>query len=272
MAGVCEHRPGARPVITTTALDQWRHKVPWLPTDQIEQDLVLSRVIVEIANHPLLGDELEFRGGTCLHKVFLDRPLRYSEDLDYVRRSSGGVGEVLDALREVGDNVGFDRIRTQVSRHPKVRFDSTFLDGGPLRLKVEMNTFERSPARPLQRISFDVDSPWFAGTAELLTFAMEELVATKVRALYQRSKGRDLFDLWLAVKHAGLAPVAIAACFAPYRPDGWSKALAINNLTAKVNDRRFIDDLSLLIPSWPPDYTLEAGAEVAQAVIAAIDD
>lgn len=146
-------------MITTTALDQWRHKVPWLPTDQIEQDLVLSRMIVEIANHPLLGDELVFRGGTCLHKLLLDRPLRYSEDLDYVRRSSGGVGEVLDALREVGDNVGFDQIRTQVSKHPKVRFDSTFLDGGLLRVKVEMNTFERSPARPLQRISFELIPP-----------------------------------------------------------------------------------------------------------------
>ncbi|MBK6310367.1 MAG: nucleotidyl transferase AbiEii/AbiGii toxin family protein [Candidatus Microthrix sp.] len=101
---------------------------------------------------------------------------------------------------------------------------------------------------------------------------MEELVATKIRALYQRSKGRDLFDLWLAVEHAGLAPVAIAACFAPYRPDGWSKPLAIDNLTDKVSDRRCVDDLSLLIPTWPPNYTLEAGAEVAQAVIAAIDD
>lgn len=88
------------------------------------------------------------------------------------------------------------------------------------------------------------------------------------------NEARDaiFFDLWLAVEHAGLAPVAIAACFAPYRPDGWSKPLAIDNLTDKVSDRRFVDDLSLLIPTWPPNYTLEAGAEVAQAVIAAIDD
>ncbi|MDZ7734161.1 MAG: nucleotidyl transferase AbiEii/AbiGii toxin family protein [Acidimicrobiia bacterium] len=43
-----------------------------------------SRLIVAIANHPLLGEELVFRDGTCLHKVVLPEPLRYSEDLDYV--------------------------------------------------------------------------------------------------------------------------------------------------------------------------------------------
>ena len=65
----------------------WSRVAPWLTEEQIEQDLVLSRLIVEIANHPVLGEELVFRGGTCLHKVVLPEPLRYSEDLDYVRAS-----------------------------------------------------------------------------------------------------------------------------------------------------------------------------------------
>jgi predicted nucleotidyltransferase component of viral defense system len=45
---------------------------------------VLSRLIIEIANNATLGEELVFRGGTCLHKLYLSKPLRYSEDLDYV--------------------------------------------------------------------------------------------------------------------------------------------------------------------------------------------
>jgi len=40
----------------------------------------------------------------------------------------------------------------------------------------------------------------------VLTFEPAELVATKLRALYQRRMGRDLFDLWLALTHIGLDP------------------------------------------------------------------
>jgi predicted nucleotidyltransferase component of viral defense system len=63
-----------------------------------------------------------------------------------------------------------------------------------MRIKIEVNTYERSPARPLERVPFAVESHWFAGSADVLTFSAAELVATKIRALYQRSKGRDLSD------------------------------------------------------------------------------
>jgi hypothetical protein len=135
-------------VITEAELAHWSQHVPWPELEQVEQDLVLSRLIVEIANHPLLGGELIFRGGTCLHKVWLDRPWRYSEDLDYVRRTAGGVGEILDALRDVTTAVGFDSVQTDVRRYPKTRLDTTFVRGGRMRIKTEMNTSERSPARP----------------------------------------------------------------------------------------------------------------------------
>jgi predicted nucleotidyltransferase component of viral defense system len=250
-------------------LDQWRAQVPWDTPDVVEQDLVLSRLIVEIANHPLLGDELVFRGGTCFHKVWLDRPWRYSEDLDYVRRTGGGVGPILDALREVADAVGFDRATTDVRRHPKSRLFSTFRSGQPMRIKIEMNTFERSPARPRSKVAYRVDNEWFSGQADVATFALEELVATKIRALYQRRKGRDLFDMWLAVEEADLSPEAIAAAFDPYRPEGWTRSLALENL-AKLDDTRFTTDLDTLVVVWPERYTIEAGAAVAETVIAAV--
>lgn len=235
-------------MITQADVQHWRSKVPWIAADNVEQDLVLSRLIVEIANHSLLGRELVFRGGTCLHKIWLDRPWRYSEDLDYVRRTAGGVGEVLDALREVAENVGFERVRTDVGQHPKVRLQTTFVTGAPMRVKVEINTFERSPVRPIVSRPYTVDSPWFTGSADITTFAIEELVATKIRALYQRKKGRDLFDLWLAVTQAGVRPRDIASCFGPYRPERWTPELALQNLSAKLDDSRFVEDLAALVP------------------------
>jgi predicted nucleotidyltransferase component of viral defense system len=74
-------------VIPQAALNAWSQQVPWPSPVDVEQDLVLSRLIVDIANHPVLGSELAFRGGTSLQKLHLSRPLRYSNDLDYVRTS-----------------------------------------------------------------------------------------------------------------------------------------------------------------------------------------
>ncbi|WP_419926405.1 nucleotidyl transferase AbiEii/AbiGii toxin family protein [Candidatus Poriferisocius sp.] len=257
-------------MITQADIAHWQQRVPWPALEQVEQDLVLSRLIAEIANHPLLGNELVFRGGTCLHKLWLDRPWRYSEDLDYVRRSAGGIGTVLDAIRDIAGAVGFDQARTDVRQHPKVRLESTFVNGDRMRIKIEMNTFERSPARPTTSRRLNVDSPWFTGHADVSTFALEELAATKIRALFQRKKGRDLFDLWLTVEQAGVLPQDIAACFGTYRPNGWTENRAFANLDAKLEDRAFAQDLSLLLPEWPADYTVHAGAEVAKSIIQAI--
>jgi predicted nucleotidyltransferase component of viral defense system len=257
-------------VITEAELAHWRTMVPWIPDTQVEQDLVLSRLIVEFARHPLLGHELVFRGGTCFHKLWLDRPWRYSEDLDYVRRTDGGVGDIFDAIRSVAANIGFERITTQIGRHPKVKLRSTFVAGGPLHVKVEMNTFERSPARATVTRPFAVASPWFSGDADVPTFAIEELTATKIRALFQRRKGRDLFDLWLAVHHGGAAIDDIVECFEPYRPDGWTVDRALDNLDAKLAVDDFTDDLDQLVNGAPSGYSVDAAAAVARRVIRAI--
>jgi predicted nucleotidyltransferase component of viral defense system len=258
-------------VITEAELAHWRTKVPWILDAQVEQDLVLSRLIIEIAQDPLLGQELVFRGGTCFHKLWLDRPWRYSEDLDYVRQSDGGVGEILDSIRTVAESVGIEKVSTQIGRHPKVRlkFDSVF--GSPLQIKIEMNTYERSPARPIVHRGFSVTSPWFRGAAEVPSFALEELTATKIRALFERRKGRDLFDLWLAVHVAGAEIADIAKCFWPYRPDRWDVSRALDNLETKLLMSDFIQDLNLLVDSGPPDYSITAAAEIARAVIKEVD-
>ena len=89
-------------VITAWAVDH-----PWPARSQVEQDLLLSQAICEIANHPFLGEELVFRGGTALHKLHVAAPYRYSEDLDYVRVSAGGIGELTRALTDLGSGLGY---------------------------------------------------------------------------------------------------------------------------------------------------------------------
>ena len=60
-------------------ITQWGVEHPWQNENQIEQDLLLSMAMVEIANDPLLGSELVLRGGTAFHKLFLPE-LHYCGD------------------------------------------------------------------------------------------------------------------------------------------------------------------------------------------------
>jgi len=241
---------------------------PWPSEEQIEQDLALSRLIVEIANDPYLTDELVFRGGTCLHKLHLPIAARYSEDLDYVRRSAGGIAELTGAVTAIGRRLGME-VRTKIGRHPKIYLRSPFESGSAsMRIKVEVNTYERAPARPTIRVPHSVTSPWFVGEAEVQTFDLAELVATKIRALFQRSKGRDLFDLWLALTQLGVRPTDLAECFETYRPDGYTARRAELNLRAKLESVGFRDDLLPLVGEWPEGYDIDrAGALILEEIL-----
>jgi len=81
----------------------WRSHAPW-PTDaQVEQDLVLSRALVELYRNPSVAQTVAFRGGTALHKLFFTTPGRYSEDIDLVQIAAGAIGPILDAIRTTLD-------------------------------------------------------------------------------------------------------------------------------------------------------------------------
>ncbi len=257
-------------MIPRAAITAWGRTVPWPTLEQIEQDLLLSRLIVEIANDRYLGNELVFRGGTCMHKLHSPEPLRYSEDLDYVRSTSGGIRDLTQAVTRIGNRLGME-VRTRLTEHPKMFLRASYETGsGPMRIKIEVNTFERSPAHPPIRSPFRVDSSWFTGSAEVLTFTLDELVATKIRALFQRSKGRDLFDLWLALTRLGVPASSIVEAFGPYRPDGYTRRRAELNLREKVNRPAFRDDIRPLVAVWPEGYDIDAAAELVVADILAL--
>jgi predicted nucleotidyltransferase component of viral defense system len=85
-------------MISTANIMQWRKYAPWVDDTQVEQDLILSRAIVEIFSDPLLSQELAFREGTALHKLFFKPPTRYSEDIDLVRVNTGSIKHIVLAL------------------------------------------------------------------------------------------------------------------------------------------------------------------------------
>lgn len=88
-------------MIPLAYINEWRDFAPWDAQTMVEQDLIISRIVVGIFSDPFLHHALIFRGGTALNKLCFPRPLRYSEDVDLVQREAGPIGPVFDAVRRV---------------------------------------------------------------------------------------------------------------------------------------------------------------------------
>ncbi|MDT0676147.1 MULTISPECIES: nucleotidyl transferase AbiEii/AbiGii toxin family protein [Flavobacteriaceae] len=99
--------------------------------------------------------------------------------------------------------------------------------------------------------SFDIDNPWFSGRADIKTYKINELLGTKLRALYQRSKGRDLFDLDYSRQNVDIDIDEIIKCFKAYMEFSVGKVPSqkefLLNMEAKENDAAFEGDMEGLL-------------------------
>jgi predicted nucleotidyltransferase component of viral defense system len=238
-------------VIPYDYISAWRDRAPWIEDLQVEQDLIISRALVEIFSHPLLASGLAFRGGTALYKLHL-KPARYSEDIDLVQVNAEPAGPMMSALREVLDSwLGKPRWKQTEGRITfYYRFNSDGAPPIPMRLKVEINSREHFSVLGLTSVPFAVNSRWFTGAAEIATYTLDELLATKLRALYQRKKGRDLFDLAVALESATADPARIVAAFSEYMNRSGhhvTRAAFEQNLEAKLDDPEFTRDIGPLL-------------------------
>lgn len=233
-------------------ITEWRASAPWVQDFQVEQDLVICRALVDIFTHPVLRDALAFRGGTALYKLHLKPAARYSEDIDLVQMRAEPAGPMMDALREVLDPwLGKPQWKQTEGR---VTFNYRFESEDPmpvsLRLKVEVNTREHFTGHGFQHLPFSVSSRWFEGACNITTYDLDELLGTKLRALFQRRKGRDLFDLATALQHRTVDPARLVAVFSRYMDAGghqMTRALFEENLARKMEDRRFLSDIPPLL-------------------------
>ena len=262
-------------MIPRALVTEWRAQAPWPSDAQIEQDLVLSRAIVELFSRPEIASSLALRGGTALHKLFFRPAGRYSEDIDLVQLSGGPIGEVLSVIRACLDPwLGQPRYKHGQGRVTLTyRFDTSLQPVQPMRLKIEINTREHFSVLDVGHRAFSVDSRWFSGTADVRVYALDELLGTKLRALYQRKKGRDLYDLWRGLAEPDVLAERIVACFVRYMAEGGtpvSRAEFEENLAAKLVDAAFALDIMGLLPTGAVYDAAASGALVGAEIIARI--
>lgn len=245
-------------------ISEWRAEAPWVQDFQVEQDLVISRALVAIFSHPLLRDALAFRGGTALYKLHLKPAARYSEDIDLVQIRAEPAGPAMEALRGVLDPwLGKAQYKQSEGRVTLVyRFDSEGRPPVSLRLKVEINSREHFSVFGFKNVPFAVSSRWFDGKCEICSYELDELLGTKLRALYQRKQGRDLFDLATALQNPAASPARIVQAFTEYmKRDGHrvTRALFERNLAGKLLDPEFSGDIGpLLAPGFTWDIKTAA--------------
>lgn len=195
-----------------------------------------------------------------MHKLVVSSPARYSEDVDLVQMRPGPIGEILDAIRSRLDPwLGLPNRTTGSANASLVyRFETESMPARRMRVKIEVNTREHFSVFELESRRLIVDNPWFRGSAEVSVYQINELFGTKLRALYQRKKGRDLFDLWLALTQGLVDPEAVVRCFQCYMEmegHNVSRAEFERNLALKGNDPAFGADIQPLIA---PGFAFES--------------
>ena len=208
-----------------------------------------------------------FRGGTALHKLFIHPQVRYSEDIDLIQINREPINPVLKRIREKLSFLGTKRtVKQHIHNNTMIyRFDTEIPPIVPMRLKIEINTREHLNILGLKEMPFEMKSGWFSGKSNVTGYEIEELLATKFRALYQRKKGRDLFDLYWALTQKDIDVEKLIHCYKLYiknvvnAPPTQKQFLA--NMNEKMTDKDFREDIYLLLRK-DVEYDIDAAWEL----------
>jgi Uncharacterized conserved protein len=245
--------------IPELAITEWRSVVPWIDVKQVEQDLIICRALVAIFSDDFLSERLAFRGGTALHKLYLSPQPRYSEDIDLVQVKSEPIKPTIDKLREVLSFLGEPKVKQKRNNNTLIfRLESSVPPVLPIKLKVEINCREHFNVLGLEEVDFSMQNMWFSGDCKINTYKLDELVGTKVRALYERRKGRDLYDLYKALQNPQLNSDNVIACFKEYMEWEEKKTtyrLYVSNMEDKMQKDEFLGDTKTLLR---PDEVYDA--------------
>jgi predicted nucleotidyltransferase component of viral defense system len=184
-----------------------------LRPDVVEKDYVLGWMLHGIGSHPELAPSWIFKGGTCLKKCYFET-YRFSEDLDFTVRETAHLdeaflrqafGEIAASLYDqAGIEIPIDDLRFRLRTNPRggLSCEGRVYYRGPIQrrgsmpaIKLDLTVDERLVLEPDIRPVYHpyADAP--DGGITIHAYAFEEVFAEKVRALGERSRPRDLYDV-----------------------------------------------------------------------------
>lgn len=239
-------------MIPNAYIQAWSIQAPWPDVRQVEQDLIISRALCDLFNASALQGRIAFRGGTAINKLLFKEPLRYSEDIDLVQTHAEPIGTTVDAIRKALSWLGkCNHEQAGHSMRLVFKFNPEADPQTTQKLKVEINTREHVHLLGIKVYPFAVDSDWYRGNTEIASFEPEELFGTKLRALLQRRKSRDLFDLHQGLEQLAMNPDKLIACFDHYltlEGKPITRAIAEQRMLEKLT-RSLTEDIAPLLPA-----------------------
>jgi predicted nucleotidyltransferase component of viral defense system len=191
----------------------------------VEKDYVLGWMLAGIGAHPALSDNWLFKGGTCLKKCFFET-YRFSEDLDFTLTDAAHLDEAFlkQTFAEIGEWI-YERTgieipsnlqtfdiytnpRGTVSCQGKVSYRGPVATRDLPRIKLDLTADERIVLAPVRVPVFHPYSDAPAEGIKVLAYAYEELFGEKTRALAERTRPRDLYDVVNLFRNAEARPAA----------------------------------------------------------------
>ena len=179
-----------------------------LTEEVIEKDYVLGWLLWGIGTDPDLSRTWVFKGGTCLKKCYIET-YRFSEDLDFTVLPGGpfrpeeGQPLIERCLVRIANESGIDfstpprlRLRpNETSTEGRVYYIGPRRTPHPARVKLDLSADERVVRPPvLQKITHPYPDT-FASGGTIRCYSFDELFAEKIRAMAQRGRPRDLYDI-----------------------------------------------------------------------------
>ncbi|OGP55663.1 MAG: hypothetical protein A2Y65_02810 [Deltaproteobacteria bacterium RBG_13_52_11] len=184
-----------------------------LSANVIEKDYVIGWMLAGISDHSELGSNWVFKGGTCLKKCFFET-YRFSEDLDFTLTNSEHLNHtfLVNAFKKISewiyDKAGIEIPRETISfeiyKNPRGGISAQGRIGyrGPMqprgdppRIKLDLTTDEKVALDPSIREVHHPYSDRPDGGIHIQCYSFEEIFAEKLRALTERERPRDLYDV-----------------------------------------------------------------------------
>lgn len=175
----------------------------------IEKDYILGWLLWGIAKHAVLSKSWVLKGGSAIKKCYMDTH-RYSQDLDFTVLPGGlWLPEQIkpffhEILIHVSQKSGIDfkvkEPQFEVRPHGESCEGRIYYIGprgnpGPTAIKLDITQAEDLMRPPVLRSIVHPYPDAFPDGTQIYCYSLEELFAEKIRALGERMRPRDLYDI-----------------------------------------------------------------------------
>ncbi|MCS4541421.1 MAG: nucleotidyl transferase AbiEii/AbiGii toxin family protein [Euryarchaeota archaeon] len=236
--------------ITETKIKKWASEIKTNNLSLAEQDFRLIHVLKDIYADKFLAERLYLKGGTAINKLFLKETPRLSIDLDF--NAIGKKGKIMEERRKIKDRI-IELLKEQDMNYKiktKTRYEQTTIHAkytpvfGTLQpIKLEISFIERFPV--LNKVEKELLLPITNKKFIVTTYSIEEIAATKIRALYDRLKGRDIYDLYHVSRlNPDKTVLRKLVLYYFYRTRKiFNPKIFFKNIESKFIYRKFVDDV-----------------------------